>query len=68
MRDPGPWGIFFGTYAFLVGVAAAAMALAVPGYVYHWKPIKEIVVLGEIIAICAVVMCILFVVAKLMAA
>ncbi len=65
MRDPVPWGMFIGTYAFLVGVAAAAMALAVPGYVYHWKPIKEIVVLGEIIAICAVVMCILFVMADL---
>jgi len=65
MRDPVPWGMFIGTYAFLVGVAAAAIALAVPGYVYHWKPIKEIVVLGEIIAICAVIMCILFVMADL---
>jgi molybdopterin-containing oxidoreductase family membrane subunit len=65
MRDPVPWGIFIGTYAFLVGVAAAAVALAVPGYVYHWKPIKDIVVLGEIIAISAVIMCILFVMADL---
>jgi Ni/Fe-hydrogenase subunit HybB-like protein len=65
MRDPVPWGVFIGTYAFLVGVAAAAMALAVPGYVYHWKPIKDIVVLGEIIAISAVIMCILFVMADL---
>lgn len=65
MRDPVPWGIFIGTYAFLVGVAAAAMALAVPGYVYNWKPIKDIVVLGEIIAISAVIMCVLFVMADL---
>jgi len=65
LRDPVPWGIFIGTYAFFVGVAAAAMALAVPGYVYGWKPIQEIVVLGEIIAISAVIMAILFVVADL---
>jgi Ni/Fe-hydrogenase subunit HybB-like protein len=65
MRDPVPWGVFIGTYAFLVGVAAAAMALAVPGYIYHWKPIKDIVVLGEIIAISAVIMCVLFVLADL---
>jgi len=65
MNDAVPWGIFIGTYAFLVGVAAAAMALAVPGYVYNWKPIKDIVVLGEIIAISAVVMCILFVMSDL---
>ncbi len=65
MRDPVPWGVFIGTYAFFVGVAAAAVALSVPGYVYHWKPIKEIVVLGEIIAISAVIMCILFVMSDL---
>lgn len=65
MRDPVPWGVFIGTYAFFVGVAAAAVALVVPGYVYEWKPIKEIVILGEIIAISAVVMCILFVMADL---
>lgn len=59
MADPVPWGIFIGTYAFLVGVAAAAVALAVPGYVYHWEPIREIVVLGEIVAISAVVMALL---------
>lgn len=59
MVDPVPWGLFIGTYAFLVGVAAAAVALSVPGYVYHWEPIKEIVILGEIIAISAVVMALL---------
>jgi molybdopterin-containing oxidoreductase family membrane subunit len=52
LRDPVPWGIFIGTYAFFVGVAAAAVALSVPGYVYGWKPIQEIVVLGEASGIC----------------
>jgi Ni/Fe-hydrogenase subunit HybB-like protein len=65
MSDTVPWGLYIGTYAFLVGVAAAAVALAVPGYVYHWQPIKEIVVLGEIIAISAVVMALLNVTADL---
>lgn len=65
MSDEVPWGLFIGTYAFLVGVAAAAVALAVPGYVYNWEPIKEIVVLGEIVAISAVVMALLFVTADL---
>jgi molybdopterin-containing oxidoreductase family membrane subunit len=65
LRDPVPWGLFIGTYAFFVGVAAAAVALVVPGYVYKWKPIKEIVILGEIVAICACVVAILFVMADL---
>lgn len=65
MRDPVPWGVFIGTYAFFVGIAAAAVALVVPGYVYGWKPIKEIVILGEILAISAVTICILLVMADL---
>jgi molybdopterin-containing oxidoreductase family membrane subunit len=36
--------------------------LVIPAYVYHWQPIKEIVILGELLAISAVVMCILFVI------
>ena len=44
-----------------VGVAAAAVLLVIPAYVYHWKPIKEIAVLGELLAVSAIVMCLLFV-------
>jgi molybdopterin-containing oxidoreductase family membrane subunit len=65
LRDPVPWGLFIGTYAFFVGVAAAAVALVVPGYVYKWTPIKEIVILGEIVAISAVIVAILFVMVDL---
>jgi molybdopterin-containing oxidoreductase family membrane subunit len=35
--------------------------LVIPAYVYHWKPIKEVVVLGELLAISALVMCLLFI-------
>ena len=40
-------------------MAAAAIMLVIPAYVYHWEPIKEIVILGELLAISAVVMCLL---------
>ncbi len=62
MRDPVSWGFYIGNFTFLVGVAAAAVVLVIPAYVYNWGPIKEIVVIGELLAICAIVMCILFVV------
>ncbi len=42
-------------------MAAAAVMLVIPAYVYHWKPIKEVVILGELLAISAIVMCLLFV-------
>jgi molybdopterin-containing oxidoreductase family membrane subunit len=35
--------------------------LVVPAYVYAWKPIKEVVVLGEMLAVSALVMCLLFI-------
>lgn len=61
MRDPVSWGFYIGNFTFLVGVAAAAVVLVIPAYVYHWKPIKEIAVLGEMLAVSAMVMCLLFV-------
>ena len=42
MRDPVSWGFYIGNFTFLVGVAAAAVVLVIPAYVYDWKPIKEI--------------------------
>jgi molybdopterin-containing oxidoreductase family membrane subunit len=33
----------------------------IPAYVYKWGPIKEVAILGEILAISAIVMCMLFV-------
>jgi len=53
VRDPVSWGFYIGNFAFLVGVAAAAVLLVIPAYVYHWKPIKELVILGELLAIAA---------------
>ncbi|MFK5857613.1 MAG: polysulfide reductase NrfD [Bacteroidota bacterium] len=62
MRDPVSWGFYIGNFTFLVGVAAAAVMLVIPAYIYNWKQIREIVIFGEILAICAVIMCISFIV------
>jgi len=61
MRDPVSWGFYIGNFTFLVGVAAAAVVLVIPAYIYSWKPIKEIVIVGELLAVSAIVMCLLFV-------
>jgi molybdopterin-containing oxidoreductase family membrane subunit len=65
MRDQVSWAFYIGNFTFLVGVAAAAVVLVIPAYIYHWKPIKEVAILGEILAISAIVMCLLFVVADM---
>lgn len=61
MRDQVSWAFYIGNFTFLVGVAAAAVMLVIPAYVYHWKPIKEVVILGELLAISSIAMCGLFV-------
>ena len=61
MRDQVSWAFYIGNFTFLVGVAAAAVLLVIPAYVYEWKPIKEVVILGELLAIAAIAMCGLFV-------
>ena len=61
MRDPVSWGLYIGNFTFLVGVAAAAVLLVIPAYIYKWGPIKEIVLLGELLAVAAICMCLMFV-------
>jgi len=61
MRDQVSWAFYIGNFTFLVGVAAAAVLLVIPAYVYNWRPIREIAIFGELLAISAIVMCLLFV-------
>ncbi len=65
MRDEVSWAFYISNFTFLVGVGAAAVLLIVPAYVYHWKPIKEVAVLGELLAVSALTMCLLFILADI---
>jgi molybdopterin-containing oxidoreductase family membrane subunit len=65
MNDQVSWGLYIANFTYLVGAAAAAVLLVVPSYVYHFKPIKEIVVLGELFAASSVTMAVLFVMVDL---
>ena len=65
MKDQVSWGLYIGNFTYLVGVAAAAVLLVIPAYIYHFDPIKEIVVLGELLAASAIIMALMFVMADL---
>ncbi len=65
MRDQVSWGLYIGNFTYMVGVAAAAVLLVIPAYIYHFNPIKEIVVLGELLAASAIIMALMFVLADL---
>jgi molybdopterin-containing oxidoreductase family membrane subunit len=65
MRDQVSWGFYIANFTFLVGVAAAAVMLVIPAYLYNFKPIKEIVLFGELLAVTAIMMCLLFITADM---
>ena len=65
LNDQVSWGLYLANFVFMVGVAAAAVTVVFPAYVYKHKELHKIVVLGEMLAVAAVVMCLLFVVAHM---
>ncbi|MGZ3694655.1 MAG: sulfate reduction electron transfer complex DsrMKJOP subunit DsrP [Bdellovibrionota bacterium] len=65
LSDQVSWGAYIANFTFLVGVAAAAVLLVVPAYVYHHKPTKDIVLLGELLAVSAIMMCLMFILADM---
>lgn len=55
------WGFYIAQFTYLVGVAASAVMLVIPYYLHNYKKFGRIVILGEFLAISAVIMCILFI-------
>ncbi len=62
MHDHVSWGFYISNFAFLVGVAAAAVILVMPTYIRHDVDFKQAVLIGEAVAVSAVLMAIAFVV------
>ncbi len=59
------WGLYISQFTFLVGVAASAGMVVLPYYLHNHKAFGKMVILGEFLAVSAVLMCILFVVVDL---
>src|SRR3990172_8785209 len=68
--DQISWAMYEGNFIFLVGVAAAAVTVVFPYYVYSSpqdrrgtvKSLKNVVLIGEMLAITAVTMVMLFII------
>ncbi len=55
------WGFYIAQFTFLVGVAASAVMVVLPYYLHDYKLFGKMTVLGEFLAISAVIMCLLFI-------
>jgi Ni/Fe-hydrogenase subunit HybB-like protein len=59
------WGLYIAQFTFLVGVAASAVMVVLPYYLHNYKAFARITILGEFLAISAVIMCLLFIIVDL---
>ena len=55
------WGLYIAQFTFLVGVAASAVMVVLPYYLHDFKAFGKMTILGEFLAIAAVIMCMLFI-------
>ena len=55
------WGFYIAQFTFLVGVAAGGVMVVLPYYLHDYKAFGRITILGEFLAIAALVMCLLFI-------
>lgn len=61
MSDEVSWGVYIANFTFLVGVAAAAVMMVIPVYIYNNEELHDLVVFGELLAVSAILMCLAFV-------
>lgn len=65
MSDHVSWGLYIANFTFLVGLAAGGVMMVIPAYIYHDDEMHDVVIIGELLAVAAIIMCLLFVVADL---
>ena len=56
-----PWGFYIAQFTFMVGIAASAVMVVLPYYLHDYKAFGRITILGEFLAIPAVLCCMLFI-------
>jgi len=59
------WGFYIGQLTYFVGVAASGVMVVLPCYLHDYKAFGKITILGEFLAVPAIVMCLLFVMVDL---
>lgn len=65
MSDHVSWGLYIANFTFCVGLAAGGVMMVIPAYLYHDHDMHDVVIVGEIVAIAAIIMSTLSVVVDL---
>lgn len=65
MTDHVSWGLYIANFTFCVGLAAGGVMMVIPAYLYDDEEMHKVVIIGEAVAIAAIVMCTLSVLVDL---
>jgi Ni/Fe-hydrogenase subunit HybB-like protein len=65
MSDHVSWGLYIANFTFLVGLAAGGVMMVIPAYLYHDEEMHDLTLMGELLAIAALIMALMFVVCDL---
>jgi Ni/Fe-hydrogenase subunit HybB-like protein len=65
MGDEVSWGLYIANFAFLVGMAAAAVMMVIPAYIFKDREMHKVVIFSELYAVAAMIMCLLFIIVDL---
>lgn len=65
MTDQVCWGVYIANFSFVVGIAASAVILIIPVYIYKNEELQDLVIFGELLAIAAILMALAFVMVDL---
>ncbi|HMO15207.1 MAG TPA: polysulfide reductase NrfD [Pirellulaceae bacterium] len=65
MTDHVSWGLYIANFTFGVGLAAGGVMMVIPAYLYRNRHMHDVVILGELLAVAAIVICTLFIVVDL---
>lgn len=62
LSDHVSWGLYIANFTFGVGIAAGAVMMVIPAYLYKDRGMHDAVIVGEILAVAAIVVCLGFIV------
>lgn len=61
MTDHVSWGLYIANFTFGVGLAAGAVMMVIPAYLYDDHEMHDVVLVGELLSIASIVVCLCFV-------
>ena len=61
MTDHVSWGLYIANFTFVVGLAAGAVMMVIPAYLYDDEEMHDVVIVGELLAVAAIIVCVGFI-------